>query len=160
MHHLFAAGGGACDLKNLVIITAVSAKNLPNQWGDKIDPYVKFWVDNDENKAKTTSFQNKDNPVFHWQCPFAYSGVLNFDGGVYDDDVGVDDKVGDFASSGRINIDEAFLEKHDPDGDGEFDYYVYLFKNGEKVSGEGGLESTVHFKFQLIKAPGYKTIKS
>ncbi|CAJ1393042.1 unnamed protein product [Effrenium voratum] len=107
---------GACDPKNLVVITCISAHNLPSQWGDKVDPYVKFWVDNKDNKASTVSYDNNENPSYHFGCPFSYE---------------------------------------DTNGDGVFEIVVNLFKNGSPVGGSSG-QSTVRFKFQLIKAEGYQ----
>ncbi|CAJ1441051.1 unnamed protein product [Effrenium voratum] len=146
---------GACDPKNLVVITCISAHNLPSQWGDKVDPYVKFWVDNKDNKASTVSYDNNENPSYHFGCPFSYEGALNFDGKVMDDDFGGDDLVGEFAAGGSINMDAAFFDGADTNGDGVFEIVVNLFKNGSPVRGSSG-QSTVRFKFQLIKAEGYQ----
>merc|ERR1711972_809112 len=132
----------------------------PSQTFDKIDPYVWFWVENKDNVASTPEFRNNENPHFSWGCPFAYDGALNFDGEVWDSDIGRDDLVGEIASSGGIKIDENFLNQFDKDGDGRFDLGLYIFKNGKKVKnkrrGAKGGESIVRFRFELIKSPGYE----
>merc|ERR1712187_145794 len=146
-----------CDIRNLVYITCVNAQKLPSQTFDKIDPYVWFWVENKDNVASTPEFRNNENPHFSWGCPFAYDGALNFDGEVWDSDIGRDDLVGEIASSGGIKIDENFLETFDKDGDGRFELGLYIFKNGKKVKhSRKGLHSIVRFRFELIKAPGYE----
>merc|ERR1712046_174210 len=90
-------------------------------------------------------------------CPFAYDGALNFDGEVWDSDIGRDDLVGEIASSGGIKIDEKFLNDFDKDGDGRFDLGLFMFKNGKKVKhSRNGSHSIVRFRFELIKAPGYE----
>merc|ERR1712048_1250742 len=99
----------------------------------------------------TPEFKNNENPNFAWGCPFAYDGALNFDGEVWDSDIGRDDLVGEIASSGGIKIDENFLNQFDKDGDGRFDLGLYIFSNGNK-----GGESIVRFRFELIKSPGYE----
>jgi len=148
---------GACDVRNLAVITCVEAKNLPSQFMDKVDPYVKFWVDGDkDNKARTTSFNDNEDPIYQWGCPFAYDGALNFDGAVWDDDFGRDELVGDFASSGGVKIDAAFMKEADTNGDGKFGFKVYLFKNGEKVKNKDDKKSTVTFMFEILKDPSYK----
>jgi len=151
-------GNTPCDVRNLVYITCLNAEHLPSQWNDKVDPYVWFWVDNKENVASTPEFKNNENPHFDWGCPFAYDGALNFDGEVWDSDFNADDSVGEIASSGGIKIDEKFLQEFDKDGDGRFELGLFIYHNGNKVQHKKkkGPFSTVKFRFELLKAPGYE----
>jgi len=150
---------GSCDVRNLAVITCVEAKNLPSQFMDKVDPYVKFWVEDKDNRASTTSFNNNEDPIYHWGCPFAYDGALNFDGAVYDDDFGTDQKVGDIASTGGMRIDAAFMQKADRYGNGHFTIDVPLFNNGRVVENKKGEKSTVKFKFEILRDPSqYKLV--
>ncbi|CAJ1390306.1 unnamed protein product [Effrenium voratum] len=154
---IYATTDGACDPKNLVVITCISANNIPSYWAwsDTVNPLVKFWVNSEDNKANTVGYHNNENPNYHFGCPFIYEGALNFDGKVMQVDALIELTIGEFAAGGSINIDTAFLSEHDRNGDGVFELVVNLFKNGAQIS-KNSQASTVHFKFQLIKAEGYR----
>jgi hypothetical protein len=146
-----------CDPRSLAFITCLSAENLPSQFLDKVDPYVWFWVDNKKNLAATPEYANNDNPQYSWGCPFAFDNNLNLDGEVWDSDIGRDDLVGEIASSGGVQIDDAFLKKYDKDGDGRFQLGLHIYKNGKKMKkSRKGPSSIVKFEIELLKMKGYK----
>jgi len=150
-------GNAPCDVRNLAYVTALNAENLPSKMLDKADPYVWFWVENKKNVASTPEYNNNENPHFDWGCPFAYDGALNFDGEVWDSNIGADRLTGEIASSGGIKIDEKFLQEFDKNGDGRFELGLFIYKNGKKVKNKKkGKDAIVRFRFELIKAPGYE----
>lgn len=154
--------GDGCDVRNLVIIKVMNGVSLPNQFMDKIDPYVVYWAETEENKANTKSFNDNDNPMWNQGCPFAYSETLNFDGEVWDADTMSNDKVGCFGSAGTIDFSEEKVAEYDENGDGEILVTIYLYDcdGGDQLEGKDDETSYVNFAFKFLKAPGYSLVKN